>query len=241
MLSTPSTPASTSSRTFKRRSDRTPASDQPTDAADVHRRFLAVHTYAWFIHTAPHRTRCEFTGLTLFLRTGVGCDDGHVAVAFTSHPFASPPVVTRPVTDRPASGDRPSTGRSGSSGIFGRRTAAKRSAATRRRHGANVPFDRDELERSGWRTTLDYHENHVRRRDGRLDQLEAVWRATAERTGPDGNVCVVTATAHTPADAWTRLRHEADLANCGANRGADGASRGSPTGRSSRRREHASR
>ncbi|MEL6890505.1 MAG: hypothetical protein AAFP84_02835 [Actinomycetota bacterium] len=108
----------------------------------------------------------------------------------------------------------------------------------RRRHGAGVPFDRDELERSGWRTTLDYRENHVRRRDGRLDHLEVVWHAEAERTAEDGSTMVVSAAAHTPNKAWSRLRSEADLAACrtGANRApvstprsADGrVARGSP-------------
>ncbi len=88
------------------------------------------------------------------------------------------------------------------------------SGTRRRRHGAGVPFDREELERSGWRTTLDYRENHVRRRDGRLDHLEVVWFAEAERTQPDGSILVVSASAHTPSKVWVALRREADLATC---------------------------
>src|ERR1700741_4025911 len=51
-----------------------------------------------------------------------------------------------------------------------------------RRHGVRLePDDRRELERAGWRTMMDYRENHVRARDGRLVEVEAVWVAEAER------------------------------------------------------------
>jgi hypothetical protein len=82
----------------------------------------------------------------------------------------------------------------------------------RRQHGSVQQFDRCELERSGWRTTLDYQENHVRGRDGRLEQLHVVWRAEAERVGRDGVTQVVAASGSTLAKAWSRLRAEADLA-----------------------------
>jgi hypothetical protein len=44
-----------------------------------------------------------------------------------------------------------------------------------RAHGAAQHVDRRELEHDGWRTTLEYRENHVRARDGRLTQLQVVW------------------------------------------------------------------
>src|SRR5688572_24863153 len=52
----------------------------------------------------------------------------------------------------------------------------------RRRHGVRLePDDRRALERSGWRTTLEYRENHVRGRDGTLLEIVPAWTAEAER------------------------------------------------------------
>lgn len=90
----------------------------------------------------------------------------------------------------------------------------------RRQHGSVQQFDRCELERSGWRTTLDYQENHVRGRDGRLEQLHVVWRAEAERVGRDGVTQVVAASGSTLAKAWSRLRAEADLVEVRSQRRA---------------------
>ncbi len=81
-----------------------------------------------------------------------------------------------------------------------------------RRHGNTLDPDRRELERAGWRTTLDYHENHVRGRDGSLEHLERVWRAEAERIDVDGTSHVVSASASSTSKVWSRLRTEADLA-----------------------------
>ncbi len=78
--------------------------------------------------------------------------------------------------------------------------------------------DRRELERTGWRTTLEYRENHVRGRDGSLEHLERVWRAEGERVDPDGSTHVVSASASSAAKAWSRLRTEADLAAVRARR-----------------------
>lgn len=79
-----------------------------------------------------------------------------------------------------------------------------------RRHGSVLgPADRRVLERSGWRTTLDYRENHVRSRDGRLLEVIAAWTAEAERF--DGATTYVTAVGATPEDAWAQLR--ADIAD----------------------------
>jgi hypothetical protein len=65
------------------------------------------------------------------------------------------------------------------------------------------PEERRQLERDGWRTTLDYRENHVRGLDGRLLRVEPVWVAEAERF--DGDVVVASAAADTPHDAWAAL------------------------------------
>lgn len=72
------------------------------------------------------------------------------------------------------------------------------------------PNSRRELERSGWRTTLDYRENHVRGLDGRLLRVEPVWTAEAERY--DGEVVVASATGSTSDIAWANLRSDIDAA-----------------------------
>jgi hypothetical protein len=73
-----------------------------------------------------------------------------------------------------------------------------------RRHGAVLqPAERRELERAGWRTTLDYRENHVRGLDGRLLRIEPVWTAVAERY--DGNVSVASADGASADEAWQNL------------------------------------
>jgi hypothetical protein len=81
----------------------------------------------------------------------------------------------------------------------------RRSARRPRRHGLLVqPDDRRALERSGWRTTLDYRENHLRARDGRLLEVAPTWTAEAERF--DGELCVASAVGATVDEAWARLR-----------------------------------
>jgi len=78
-----------------------------------------------------------------------------------------------------------------------------------RQHGPVLqPTTRRGLEREGWRTTLDYRENHVRSLDGRLLRVEPVWTAEAERY--DGEVVVASACAATADDAWERLRANVD-------------------------------
>jgi hypothetical protein len=93
-------------------------------------------------------------------------------------------------------------------------TRTERLGRFHRRHGAEIADDRRLLEAAGWRTTLEYRENHVRARDGRLTQLRVVWRAEAEREGWGGEerTVVVAATAATVERVWSRLRTEADLA-----------------------------
>ena len=70
------------------------------------------------------------------------------------------------------------------------------------------PEDRRQLERAGWRTTLDYRENHVRGRDGRLLEVRPTWTAEAERY--DGELAIASASGDTPEEAWARLRREVD-------------------------------
>lgn len=78
-----------------------------------------------------------------------------------------------------------------------------------RRHGVILePGDRRLLERAGWRTTLDYRENHVRGRDGKLLEVVPVWTAEAERF--DGQVIVASAAGTSAEEAWAELRTKID-------------------------------
>ncbi len=63
-----------------------------------------------------------------------------------------------------------------------------------------APDDRRQLERLGWRTTMDYRENHVRSSSGQLLEAVPVWTAEAERF--DDGVRMVSACGPTPDDAW---------------------------------------
>ncbi|HUF97101.1 MAG TPA: hypothetical protein VMM60_03155 [Ilumatobacter sp.] len=81
-----------------------------------------------------------------------------------------------------------------------------------RRHGAVLePEQRRQLERDGWRTTLDYRENHVRGLDGRLLRVEPVWVAEAERY--DGDVVVASAVGDSTESAWAALCADIDAAH----------------------------
>lgn len=76
-----------------------------------------------------------------------------------------------------------------------------------RQHGAVLaPSARRELERDGWRTTLEYRENHVRGLDGRLLRVVPMWTAEAERF--DGPLVVASATGGSEHEAWNHLRAE---------------------------------
>ncbi|MGH9133503.1 MAG: hypothetical protein ACRDZZ_06170 [Ilumatobacteraceae bacterium] len=70
------------------------------------------------------------------------------------------------------------------------------------------PADRRELERAGWRTTLDYRENHVRGRDGRLLEVVPAWTAEAERF--DGDLVVASAVGASADEAWALLRADVE-------------------------------
>lgn len=90
-----------------------------------------------------------------------------------------------------------------------------------RQHGAVLQqADRRELERAGWRTTLEFRENNVRGRDGCLLQVEEIWHAEAERTCAaeraqprERGVDFIFSTAETVDDVWSKLRREAELAD----------------------------
>lgn len=86
-----------------------------------------------------------------------------------------------------------------------------------RQHGAILQqVDRRELERAGWRTTLEFRENNVRGRDGRLLQVEEIWHAEAERgavTRADRGVDFIHATAESVDEVWSKLRRRAELAD----------------------------
>ena len=86
-----------------------------------------------------------------------------------------------------------------------------------RQHGAILQQqDRRELERSGWRTTLDFRENNVRGRDGRLLQVEEIWHAEAERDPARARargVQFIHATAESVDEVWAKLRRQAELAD----------------------------
>jgi hypothetical protein len=86
-----------------------------------------------------------------------------------------------------------------------------------RQHGAILQQnDRRELERAGWRTTLDFRENNVRGRDGRLLQVEEIWHAEAERApsgGRQSGVDFIHATAESVDGVWAQLRRQAELAD----------------------------
>ena len=57
---------------------------------------------------------------------------------------------------------------------------------------------------------MDYRENHVRARDGRLVEVEAVWVAEAERF--DGALVTASAVGSTVEAAWAALRDDIDCA-----------------------------
>ena len=86
-----------------------------------------------------------------------------------------------------------------------------------RQHGAILQqTDRRELERAGWRTTLEFRENNVRGRDGRLLQVEEIWHAEAERDPVQraaSGVDFVHATAESVDEVWSKLRRRAELAD----------------------------
>jgi hypothetical protein len=104
------------------------------------------------------------------------------------------------------------------SGIVARALPTPRQRLLRQRqHGAILQqHDRRELERAGWRTTLEFRENNTRGRDGRLLQVEEIWHAEAERDrtgrGEWDGVDFIHATAESVDEVWSKLRRQAELA-----------------------------
>ena len=97
------------------------------------------------------------------------------------------------------------------------------SVRRQRRHGAVLQqHDRRELERAGWRTTLEFRENNLRGRDGTLLEVETIWHAEAERDpvgwrhepqAPVRGADFIYATAETLEGVWSKLHIEAELAD----------------------------
>jgi hypothetical protein len=87
--------------------------------------------------------------------------------------------------------------------------SSRTSAPRRRRHRSTLrQFDRRALERAGWRTTLEFRENHVRLGDGQLIDVEPFWTAEAERDG-----VVISASARSESRAWSRLQSRSRLSD----------------------------
>ncbi|WP_420450806.1 hypothetical protein [Ilumatobacter sp.] len=134
--------------------------------------------------------------------------------------------TTRPSDDTAERGSPVDPGSVGPGEDGGRRRPPRRrpsnigpSRPRRRQHGSDPSIDRCELERSGWRTTLEFRENAVRARSGRLEHVIEIWRAEAERVEADGSTSFAAAEAMSAAAAWSRLRTEADLSGLGRRRG----------------------
>lgn len=98
-------------------------------------------------------------------------------------------------------------------------TVAHPTDRRRRRHRAAAAppilhSDRRTLELAGWRTLLEYRENHVRDQDGTLLAVLPQWTGEAERDNPAGrrsarairsSAQVLTVTADDPAAVWACL------------------------------------
>ena len=100
------------------------------------------------------------------------------------------------------------------SGMVARALPTPRQRLLRQRqHGAILQqHDRRELERAGWRTTLEFRENNVRGRVGRLLQVEEIWHAEAERDPGARGADFIHATAESVDEVWSKLRRQAELA-----------------------------
>ena len=72
--------------------------------------------------------------------------------------------------------------------------------------------DRRALECSGWRTMLDYTENHLRATDGTLLAVVPRWTAEAERAEAT-RTRVASVTATTRDEAWAQLRQATRVAD----------------------------
>jgi hypothetical protein len=76
----------------------------------------------------------------------------------------------------------------------------------RGRRAAPDQPDRRALEAQGWRTLLEYSENHRRGQDGMLLDVEPRWTAEAERPHADESMVVASVTGSSIDEAWSRLR-----------------------------------
>jgi hypothetical protein len=79
-------------------------------------------------------------------------------------------------------------------------------------HAPRPDRNRRLLERAGWRTLLDYRENHVRSAEGTLLHVVPQWTAEAERIEHHNGAArtlVATVTACSRDQAWALLRRAA--------------------------------
>ena len=75
--------------------------------------------------------------------------------------------------------------------------------------------DRRALECAGWRTLLDYRENHVRDDEGTLLAVVPRWTAEAERLDDADRaerIVVASATASSREEVWAKLRRATTVA-----------------------------
>ncbi|MCU1368641.1 MAG: hypothetical protein JWL72_4212 [Ilumatobacteraceae bacterium] len=82
------------------------------------------------------------------------------------------------------------------------------------------------MECAGWRTLLDYRENHVRDDEGVLIAVLPRWTAEAERDAPSGHpeeALYASATASSREEAWRQVRRATAQAVQRAMRPYDGA------------------
>jgi hypothetical protein len=91
----------------------------------------------------------------------------------------------------------------------------ERSSWRRRRRMTVDQPDRRAMECCGWRTMLDYTENHLRATDGTLLAVVPRWTAEAERADPtlSTRTRVATATATTREEVWAQLRQATAIAD----------------------------
>jgi hypothetical protein len=80
------------------------------------------------------------------------------------------------------------------------RARIERASHVRRHRSTLRQLDRRWLERGGWRTTLEFRENHIRSIEGRLLGTESMWVAEAEFEGR-----VIAAIERSESRAWARL------------------------------------
>lgn len=88
--------------------------------------------------------------------------------------------------------------------MHGRDTGRRAGIRAGRQHGPVIgPPARRHLEREGWRTSIEFCEQHHRSLSGQLLRIDEIWTAQAERF--DGSVARAVAQGHDPDAAWDAL------------------------------------